>query len=236
MKTLVFACALCLGLAVSSQGQGLVQFRNGVSPTLAAPIFGPEPSDPSIEKHGNTPGPPPLPGGRPAGTQTYGGAPLLGTGYTAQLWGAPLPPALDNPLFAPLAGTDPILQLVATTTFRANANAAGFTVPLVGNTVVPGVLAGERAAFDFRVWDNRGGTILSWPQVLADFTILRGQSGIFSPSAPLGGIDANGDLFIPPELEGLQSFNLHAVPEPGLLWLALGAVGVVWAARRRALI
>lgn len=175
MKAITIACALCLGLAVSSHGQGLVVFNNRVTPYVWAAIFGPEPSDPTIEKHGNLPdGPPPL-RGIPAGTQTYGGAPLAGTGYTAQLWGGPLAPSLDGLPFAPLVGSDPILQLVATTPFRTGL-AAGFVVTPATANIVPDVLPGERASLEVRAWDNRGGTILSWPQVLADPTILRGQS------------------------------------------------------------
>jgi hypothetical protein len=235
MKAICLACVMCLGLVSSSHGQGQVVFNNRVVATLLAPIFGPEPSDATIENHGNPPDIGPA-RGFPPGTQTYGGAPLAGTGYTAQLWGGPLGSLPGNPLIAPLAGTDPILQPVAVTAFRTGA-ASGFfrlqSVEPFSIALVPGVLPGERASFEVRVWDNQGGMVTDWFQVLADPTIPRGQSGFFSPPGVLGGTDEGGIVLLPAYLQGLESFNIHTVPEPSLTWLALGALGAFWAAGRR---
>jgi hypothetical protein len=53
-----------------------------------------------------------------------------------------------------------------------------------------------------RVWNNRGGSISNWQQVLADPFIARGASlPIITP--PLGGV-----FIAPPNLVGLQSFSL----------------------------
>lgn len=221
MKAICLAVVVCLGLPSLGAGQGQVVFYNRIIGSLMAPVFGPEPEDSSIELHGN----PPFGamGGFPAGTQSYGGLRLAGSGYTAQLWGGPLPPG---------PGYDPVLQLAATTSFRTGI-AAGF---LASNTVVfvPGVLPGERAALELRVWDNQAGTITAWSQVLADPMILRGQSGVFSPPGPLGGILPDGEAFLPQFLVGLESFNIHnTVPEPALAWLAATGMAAVWLRRRR---
>src|SRR5437868_1140662 len=79
-------------------GQGTIFFNNrGTTPgtdgraPVVAPIFGIDEANPNLSKQGNpsaswngTSGPTPV----PLGTQTYGGTPLHGTGYTAQLWAA----------------------------------------------------------------------------------------------------------------------------------------------------
>jgi hypothetical protein len=214
MKALCLAYVMWLGLPGFGLGQGLVLFRNAVlTSTLNAPIYGPEPGDPTVEKHGNTVS------GLPAGNQAYGGALLAGTGYTAQLWAGAL---VQEP------GYVPFLQPVASTGFRTFGSGLGiFATPNAGLLAIPGVLPGERAWFEVRVWDNQGGAITEWAQVLADPGILRGQSGIFSPPSPLG---ATADTA--PALAGLESFNIHTVPEPGLGLLSAGAAFALWAMHR----
>src|SRR6266516_571922 len=53
-----------------------------------------------------------------------------------------------------------------------------------------------------RVWDNNYGTLTNWQQVRTNGWIARGESLPFI-SRPLG-----GSLVLPPNLEGLESFNL----------------------------
>src|SRR5947208_4639279 len=85
-------CALLLLCASPAFGQGTIQFNNRVTNTGAvggpviSPIFGVEPNAPTLRKTGNPATYPLAP--IPVGTQTYGGAPLVGTNYTASLWAA----------------------------------------------------------------------------------------------------------------------------------------------------
>ena len=65
-------------------GQGFILFNNRVPGILNAPVYNLEPSAPTTAKTGNTPA------GLPAGTQTYDGPLVAGTGFTAQLWAGPL--------------------------------------------------------------------------------------------------------------------------------------------------
>jgi hypothetical protein len=95
---------------------------------------------------------------------------------------------------------------------------AGTVVPLSSNPIVPDVIPNstDRATFQVRIWDNRGGTLNSWEEALIapGFTTF-GYSDLFTvPYALAGAADT------PPNLEGLLSFNLiqifNPVPEPGV--------------------
>src|SRR5712671_5526436 len=124
---------ILLVCAFNAFGQGQVNFNNRASGYLGpvvAPIFGVDPLDPHSQKHGNpkadwngTNGPTPV----PLGTQTYGGSPLTGTGYTATLW------AVNS------TNSDSNLRLVATTTFRTTTvqSLRGFFQPSPVGVVVP---------------------------------------------------------------------------------------------------
>lgn len=167
------------------------------------PIYLPEPSNSTLELEGNSPV------GVPAGTTEYHGAIVTGTGFTAELWAAPLGFPEDQ------------MVLIARTTFKTATVGPGVGAiePVVGT--LPVVTAGQSVSFQMRVYENRGGTITSWSQVQGDPTLLRGDSEIFSsPSAAsLGRTGVIYDMF------GLRSFNLHTqVPEPAAL--AIGALGI----------
>src|SRR3954465_7187644 len=120
---------LLIGLATiisgSALAQGTIQFNNritGVSTSaVVAPIYGADPNDPTAQKYGNAASGPTTP--IPAGTQTYAGQPLVGSGYTASLW-------------ARVAGTSDPFVMAATTPFRP----AGST-STAGFWVVPGTAA-----------------------------------------------------------------------------------------------
>jgi len=205
MKKTVILVAL-LGSAIGASAQGTIQFVNNITGVLRAPVYGPEPSDPTIAKQGNTSA------GLPAGGQTYGGALLSGTGFTAQLWGHV---GMAQPVGS--------LEAIATTAFRTG-SAAGIMTAV--NAVIPNSPADGNpyhGTFQVRAWNNMGGTITSWAMVLANDSIARGVSTVFSPSGNLGG---TGTPPAPtPILEGLTSFNLFTpVPEPSLI--ALGALGL----------
>jgi len=200
-KTLISSALLMVTVGVFAQGS--VNFQNrvtsgtGAQGIIIAPVYGVEPSDNTISKTGQSAI------GNPAGVQTYGGALLAGTGFTAQLWAGPVGGGLGGLTVA----------TNGTTTFRTGGG-AGYIVALVNaatTTVADG--SGSRALLQLRAWDNRGGTIGTWQSVLADGTIPRGMSPEFVPQFDLG-----GGSVTPPNLIGLQSFNLFTVvPEPSLI-------------------
>ena len=85
---LVIAGLLC---AAGAFAQGSIQFNNRVTGTttaaVVAPIYAPDTTDPTQKKFGNAATGPTTP--IPTGTQTYTGAPLVGSGYTATIWARP---------------------------------------------------------------------------------------------------------------------------------------------------
>jgi hypothetical protein len=221
-----------LASAFGAFGQGTVNFNNrltsGSPPDtgpVVAPFFNVNPANPTERKGGNptsdwngTSGPAPV----PTGTQVYAGAPLVGTGFTVTLWAA----NVNQP--------DSALQLVSTTTMttRANANFVGFiNAPSIA-PVVPGVVGNtsDRAKFEIRVWDNKGGTITSWDQVLLtqNNNVARGMSGILTIDSPLG-IGSTPA----PTLQNLRSFQLFVVPEPSVIALGVLGAGCLFLLRRR---
>jgi hypothetical protein len=209
-KTLI---VLTLGSSIAiGYSQGQLNFNNfvaaGTAP-YAAPIYGPQPGNPLEARQGQ--GAQHL--SNPMGAQVYNGAPLAGTGFTAQLWAGPTAGALQ----APDAGT-------GTRGFSTVAALAGYLSSGV-TAQYAGLTPGSVQTLQVRAWDNRGGTITSWAQVLNDATILRGMSTTFtSPmltTAPTP----------PPTTPGMTSFNLFQVPEPSLI--ALGALGLGALALRR---
>lgn len=208
MKRILLSTAGLLLIALICHGQGTVNFSTRVSGTVVGHIYSPEPANVCVWKIGNTASE------TPAGTQTYGGVLLMGSGYTAQLWAAP---GADQPMSA--------LQPVPSslTTFRTGATLGGTPSPIV--VVVPGIPAGGTGTFQVRAWDNQGGIITSWSGV-----ILGGGSPLFNVSN-LG----DGVLTLPANLNGFQSFNIYAIdcPEPGTYALiGLGGLGL-WLARQR---
>jgi hypothetical protein len=159
-------------------------FNNRVLHTVVAPVYGPETNAPYLSLQGNTPT------GTPAGSQVYTGSLLAGAGYTAQLFGGPLATSEDQ-----------LLALDPPTSFLT-AESVGFVAAPPNAITVPEVPADAQALLQLRVWDNRGGTVTNWAQVLANPSGLRGKSRVFT-SMPLGG------LFVaPPNLVGLESFDL----------------------------
>src|SRR5439155_14579230 len=165
---------------------------SGAPSGVVAPIFGVDSANPNSPKQGNPANYAIAP--IPTGTQTYGGSPLVGTGFTASLWAA-------NSTLA----DDQMVQ-IATAPFRVTTSASffGFWQPPSGaQPVVPGVVgnSADRAKFVVRVWDNKGGTVLNWAQVLAaPDRIAHGESTVFVVNAPLG-----AGTGTPPNLAGRES-------------------------------
>jgi hypothetical protein len=205
MKKLALTLAL-VGIGISAYPQGQINFQNliggSAASSIRAPIFGPEPTDPTLAITGqgtnNNSFPP--------GTTRYTGALLAGTGFTAELWAGPAGAA--ESALTPVAN--------ATATFKTGAANGYFTGPTTAPTI-NGVDVNQVATLQVRAWDNKGGTLTSWAAVLADPTALRGVSPLFS--ATLG-----GGAVTPPNMTGLVSFNIFAVPEPSVI--AIGALGL----------
>jgi hypothetical protein len=207
MKKTAVMAALLLGSAAASSlfAQGTVVWGNVIGTTFAAPIYGVDAANPMQPRTGNTPT------GRPAGTQTYAGALLSGTGFTIAIYTggnaaeamASLN-ALDSSAFRTGTGAGFMFQRTATDPLR-DAGTTGVNVQI-------------------RAWDNQMGQVNSWAEVLARGGTVAGASADVFTVGPLGGVSADGTVFIAPQATGLRSFQLTAVPEPSLI--ALGALGL----------
>ena len=226
-KIQIVAVALIFGARVALP-QGDVNFDNrnigagtpGTFPgTVIAPFYNMDPSCNTCVKQGNTSA------GSPVGNQTYNGSLLFNDAthsYTATLW------AINTAQFSgDRTDFHNNLALVGTTTMRTNTsgNNAGRVAPPSENPIVPNTTENDRATFQVRVWDSRGGTVTTWNEVMADNSIPRGYSTVFDLPYELGEFGAPPSF--PPNLEGLQSFQLFfLVPEPSVI--ALGALGAGW--------
>ncbi|MSU59974.1 MAG: PEP-CTERM sorting domain-containing protein [Pedosphaera sp.] len=211
-KALVTLAAVAL--TVSSFAQGTLNWGNNFGSTqFRAPIYGPEPGNVSLAKTGQS-----TAVSFPLGSTVYSGGLLQGTGFTMALY------------FGPSGVTDPAgLTFVSSATFRTAASQvapAGMTFPAV--VTLGGILPGQTAKLQIRVWDNAGGTITSFANAV---------TGAASPlflSGFLGGTDTSGNIFLTPNSIGWTSFNIYTIPEPGTFVLAgLGAAGLLIFRRRK---
>ena len=205
--------SLSLLAAVSVFGQGTINFTTKTTSatlgSVTAPIYGVNPADMSTIKQGNA--------STNGGSVDYTGHPLLaGTSFSASLFGGPNDGAI-------VLGTG-----LATTTFRTQATLAGFVNPPVGPAPgIVGVDAGGAARLQIRAWDNKGGTVTTWADALLRQDVAKGISATFT-SLPLG-----GGTLQPPNLQGLTSFNLTVVPEPGVIALGVLGLGALLLRRRK---
>jgi len=194
---------VALGVAVSVMGQGIVNFSTRVSGTVVGHVYGAFPAE--LAKSGNTASE------TPAGVQTYSGALLQGTGFSAELWAA-----------NGAGQTEAALSLVpgSLTTFRTGVTLGGTPSPLT--LPVPGVPAGGTGTFQIRAWDNSTGATYA-------LATTKGKSALFDVSG-LG----DGILTLPADFANFRSFNLTGVPEPSTFVLAgLGAAALVIFRRRK---
>jgi len=214
MKKLVLGL-IAVSAAASVLAQGTVVFNNRVVGTIVSKVYTPNPANKYVSQVGNTAGDAPV-----AGTLVFGGTPLDGSGWTAQLWAAPGASALESSLAA----------ATPTTTFRTGAGAgwvAGTTATLTG-------VAGDASAatLQLRVFPT---SFATWAAAEAAWqadkteTVFIGKSPMFNIS------NIGGTVNQAPNLVGLQSFSLIAkeVPEPGTFaLLGLGALGMMMFRRK----
>ena len=217
MKTkILFTLSVVLASAACVFAQGTLNYNIRIVGTVQGAVYAPEPGNVGLSKSGNTTA------HVPAGTQTYGGALLTGSGFSAQLFFANGTGQPEGALQA-LAGS--------VTTFRTSAALAGTIAPSFQS--LPGVPVGGSATLQLRVWNNLGGTLTSWAQAepLWGFgTIVAGKSLVFD----ITGLTDNTSP-APAEMTGFRSFNVYStVPEPSTFVLAgLGAAGLLIFRRRK---
>lgn len=210
MKKLILTL-VAVGAAASVMAQGYINYNMRVTGVIVGHVYGTAVGE-TDQKTGNTASE------VPAGAQTYLGAFLTGSGYSAQLW------------YAVGAGqSEGVLGVLAssTTTFRTGATLGGTIAAPGGQTAlqIPGVAPGVGVGtFQFRAWDNAGGTITDW-----NLATIRGKSALFE----LTGL-GDGVLTLPKDMDTFRSFNIYAVPEPSTFVLAgLGAAGLLIFRRRK---
>jgi hypothetical protein len=203
MKKLILAVCLTT-CAASVFAQGTIVFGNNIPNSIVAPIYGPEPANPSEAIIGMDPH------SYPAGLTPYGGPALTAADQvTVQLWGGPNASSLT-----------PVPNAEATIV------AQGFFTTLSTPVAVPGVAAGSTAELQVRAWQNRGGTVTTWAAANAAGVEL-GETPVFISQA-LGGGSIQA-----PNLVGMLAFNIHTpVPEPSTLALAALGAAMLLALRR----
>ena len=206
MKTTIASATLLFAsVAVSNLlAQGHFQWGNNIQNVVRAPIYGVDPANPTQTRMGNTAA------GNPAGTQTYAGPLLAGTGFTAAIYTS------DNPI--QMLGNS---THVAVDTFRSGPGAGFITSHVTPDPNRPPGTAS--VCYQFRAWDNQGGTVTSWAQVMADGgTIASGVSDVYVFTSPLS-TGPNGR----PDTALIRSFQLTVVPEPSLIALGLLGLGTL---------
>jgi len=203
MKTTIALLSLLFGsIAVSNVlAQGHFQWGNNINNVVLAPIYGVDPANPTQTRMGNTAS------GFPAGTQTYAGPLLEGTGFTAAIYTSDFPTdmAANN-------------THIATDTFRSGPNAGFISTHVESDPNRPPGTAG--VCYQLRAWDNQGGIVTTWSQVMAaGGMIASGMSDVYVFTSPLS-VGPMGR----PDTALIRSFQLTVVPEPSLI--ALGVLGL----------
>ena len=146
-------------LGVAAHGQPAIIFVN-YGAGWTAPWYSLAEADPSSNCV--------VPGANSGNFVTADNTALAGNGFTAQLW-------------AGVEGGGGILP-VGQTTFRTGSDAGS----LASVGLIPVVFAapGQRINYQLRVWDNQGGTINSWDDVINHPGVRRGATPTYL-SAPL---------------------------------------------------
>ena len=200
--TLAVAASCFLAVCPNSLAQGVFLFQNvGANGGARAPIYGPEPGNPSLQLWGN-----PL-DALPPGNQSYSG-PLIPTNYSVEAWYT-------------LAPVGDVSQLIP----NARPVAGSLTSPhregyFIGpSPLIPDPNRSQDPGYPYyvylqvRAWDNAGGHYPSWDSA---WSAARAGSGtavgwsqvFYQP------LDRDASTFPYPGLDNFQSFNLFIVPEP----------------------
>ena len=200
MKTLTATLLLLLTI-VSSFGQGCLGYSMYTGGAgKEKRVYGIDPSDPWSSLLG---------GPRVA---------LAGDGYSAELfWGK-------------VDATEADLQPVegSVTGFKTSMPGTGM---IVGSSklCLAGVQPGEKVTLQLRAWDNQGGTLKTWADLLHSSSAARGES-VLIRNYELAGLDSNNIPHVGTghlSSAGLQSFGLHLVPEASpLLLTSFGLIAV----------
>ena len=202
--------------ALHGQGtfQGVFDFSNtGLNGGSRAPVFGPDPNNPSLQQWGNPPN------ATPPGTQTYAGQVLSGNGYIVQAWYSTNAVSGSTDL---MANAKPVAGSLGT-------NLSGGFFPLPPSNVnIPDALANPAydpsyfaftneplyAFLQVRVWDNNGGQYPSWDSA---WNAARAGSGFAVGWSRVFWQPLTGPLDSRPwpAMPYFESFNTFIVPEPG---------------------
>ena len=144
---------------------------------------------------------------------------VTGPGYFAQLWYSPEAEASEDSL-RPFPGLEVI-----------RFESRGFML-LPGLIGVSGTTGGDIISLQFRAWDNRNFTIMSWEEAIKDPSVPRGTSTLM-PHFRLGGVSAEGIPIIAGSLVQPE-FTICAVPEPSSLALTIpGLLALAFLTRHR---
>jgi len=223
MKSLLFLA--CLFLMSFAHGQGTVQFATRLTfglPPYSSQVFTPEPGYEDIQRFGNTAA------NLPAGTQTYSGSPLTGSGWTAQLFSLPGNTIPGGPFTE--YGTPTVDNFVAafpTTTFRTGTSAGSVAPVLATLANVPPDAAS--AVLQLRVfpaiYGNWTAAVAAWDASFLIGGVWIGASPPFVVNNIGGPVNST-----PPQLTGV-SFSLveQFIPEPSCA--ALMVLGVIFLCR-----
>jgi hypothetical protein len=216
MKKLILA-AVTVASAASVFAQGTVIFNNrlgGISHVWAG-------GSSQIQGNSST--------DTPAGSTQYPSPPYVLIGTT----GGMNPATTFAQLLAAPGQNQPESSLVpsgGTTTFRTGAGAGDVVQITATLQNIPKDAA--FATFEMVAWDNSSGLYPTWTQaaaaLAAGLPLMAGRSASFSVAS------IGGDVNTPPNLVGLTSFNIFAVPEPATAaLLGLGAAGMLIFRRRK---
>jgi len=210
MKKSLLMFGAVLASAACVMAQGTVNFSTRVSGIVVGHIYLGAPGE--TNKTGNTAAE------LPQGGQTYLGAVLTGSGFSAQLFYAAGTNRLEGSLVPAVASL---------TVFRTGATLGGTPVPSF--QILPGTSVGGEATLQVRAWDNVGGTLLTWDAAVAQGAHAYGKSELFNV---LGLADASNPAA--PDMTGFRSFNITIVPEPSTFLLGgLGAAALLIFRRRK---
>jgi hypothetical protein len=222
--------ALVLACAASSWGEGVFSFNNaGFNVSPRAPIYGPDPDNPNLQKWGNATN------AAPPGTQTYLGQGLTGTNYSVGAWYST---NAASDLFQLLPGASPVAGSLAH--FKPPAAAGVFVdgEPSIPDPLLNTGPGGYRyyVYLQVRAWDNAGGELPTWAD--AWNAALSGGGG-----EPVGwskvfyqGLDDPNNYSGPRlGIVNFESFNIFIVPEPAPISLVLFGAAGLWllSGRRR---